>query len=262
MTFMDVPFMERFDEAARSGFNAVDLSFPDAVPQKILARRLRDCRLTLIALDLPTGDYECEGWDIACDPDRVREFRTAACRAIDYASEVGCRLLNCRAGALPRGISLGVAQGTLIENLRFVGQQSLAAGIRLLVEATGPESDQESYVRGTLEAVAIVDAVGVRNIGLLYNVSSMQSAGEPVEAMIGRHLTRIDHVQVTCGAEDGATARWDHHAFYNFIDGIGYHGWVGCGSAESIEASLAWMSSYDTARRAYRWGIPVQAFRK
>jgi hydroxypyruvate isomerase len=252
--------MERFDAAARSGFKAVDLSFPYAVPQKILARRLRDCRLTPVAINLPTGS--CAEWDIACDPDRVREFRTAACRAVDYASEVGCRLLNCVAGVLPRGTPVSVAKGTLIENLGFVAQQSLAAGIRVLVEAMGPQGGPESYVRNTSEAIAIVDAAGARNIGLLYNVSSMRSAGEPVAAMIARHLTRIDHIQIGCGRGNDMADRWDHHEFYEFIDRVGYHGWIGCGSPESIEASVAWMSSFGTAHTAYRWGMPLHAFRK
>jgi hydroxypyruvate isomerase len=260
VAFADVPFMERFDEAARSGFRAIDLSFPYEIPQKTLARRLRDCGLTPIAFNLPTRN--CDGRDIAGDPDRIQEFRTAAHRAVDHASGVGCRLLNCPVGVAPHSSSVTVAQGTLIENLRFIAQHSLAAGIRILVEAMGAHGDPESYVRSTSDAIAIVDAVGARNVGLLYNISSMRSAGERVEAMIARYLTRIDHIQIASGVGDAPTDRWDHHAFYNFIDKVGHRGWIGCGSDESIAASLAWMSKSGTTRTAYRWGIPLQAFRQ
>src|SRR6185437_11146854 len=133
-SFPDVPFMERFDEAARLGFKAVDLTFPSAIPSQILARRLRDTQLTLVAFSLPSGASD-DATGLACDPKRVSKFRDAVRRAIDYAAQLGCLLLNCSPGEPPPQVSPLVARKVLIENLQYAAEQSMHASIRILLEA-------------------------------------------------------------------------------------------------------------------------------
>jgi hydroxypyruvate isomerase len=53
--FTDLPFLERFDAAARCGFDAVDLAFPYAYPKEEVAKRLHERHLTLVAFNLPAG---------------------------------------------------------------------------------------------------------------------------------------------------------------------------------------------------------------
>jgi hydroxypyruvate isomerase len=73
--FTELPFLQRFNAAARCGFSGVEFAYPEAVAEKELARRLRECDLTLVAFNLPAGKSEQGERGIACDPGRIQEFR-------------------------------------------------------------------------------------------------------------------------------------------------------------------------------------------
>ena len=263
--FTELPFMQRFDAAARCGFSGVEFAYPEAVPEKELSRRLRECDLTLVAFNLPTGKSEQGERGIACDPARIQEFREGTRLAIDYAAAVGCRLLNCLAGSLPRGDDNATALQTLVENLRFAAGQALAAGITILVEPVDTCTLPGSYLHGTAQAVSLLDTVSARNLALLYDVFQMHAMGEAVGPTIARHLARIGHIQIA-GWPDRAEplhGEIEYQQLLGFIDRIGYRGWVGCEyfPRAGTEAGLGWMSRYKalTSRHACRWGIPVQA---
>jgi hydroxypyruvate isomerase len=258
--FTELPFMQRFDAAARCGFSGVELTYLEAVAEKDLARRLRECDLTLVAFNLPAGKSEQGERGIACDPARIQEFREGARRAIDYAAAVGCRLLNCLAGSLPEDDDNATASRTVVENLRFAAGQALAAGITILVEPV-----PGSYLYGTAQAVALLDTVAARNVALLYDVFQMHAMGEAVGPTIARHLARIGHIQVA-GWPDRAepiAGEIKYQQLLGFIDRIGYRGWVGCEyfPRAGTEAGLGWMSRHKalTSKNPCRWGIPLQA---
>jgi hydroxypyruvate isomerase len=126
--FTDLPFLERFEAAARCGFGAVELAFPYAYPKEEVAERLHERRLTLVAFNLPAGRSEEGGHGIACHPDLMAEFREGVQQAIDYAAAVDCRFLNCLAGTRPHGASDDTIRQTLVENLRFAARQAQSIG--------------------------------------------------------------------------------------------------------------------------------------
>jgi hydroxypyruvate isomerase len=263
--FTELPFLQRFDAAARCGFNGVEFTHPEGVPEKELARRLHECDLTLVAFNLPAGKSEEGERGIACDPGRIQEFREGTRRAIDYAAAVGCRLLNCFAGALPRGDDNATASQTLVENLRFAAQQSFAAGITILVEPVDTCTLPGSYLHGTAQAVSLLDAVAARNLALLYDVFQMHAMGEPVGPTIARHLARIGHIQVAGWPDrtEPIAGEIEYQQLLGFIDRIGYRGWVGCEyfPTAGTEAGLGWMSRHKmlTSKNHCRWSIPLQA---
>ncbi|HEX4614891.1 MAG TPA: TIM barrel protein [Stellaceae bacterium] len=263
--FTELPFMQRFDAAARCGFSGVEFADPESVAEKELARRLRECDLTLVAFNLPAGKSEQGERGIACDPDRLLEFREGTRRAVDYAAAVGCRFLNCLAGALPRGDDNATASQTIVENLRFAAGQALAAGITILVEPVDTCTLPGSYLHGTARAVSLLDTVAVRNLALLYDVFQMHAMGEAVGPTMARHLARIGHIQIAGRPDrtEPTDGEIGYQQLLGFIDRIGYRGWVGCEYFPSAgtEAGLGWMSRLKalTSKNSCRWGIPLQA---
>jgi hydroxypyruvate isomerase len=265
--FTELPFLQRFDAAARCGFGGVEFASAEDVPERELAQRLRDCGLTLVVFDLPAGKAERGERGIAGDPARIEEFREGTRRAIDYAAAVGCRFLNCLAGPLPEGGNDAAALPTLVDNLRFAARRSLAAGITILVEPVDTRTLPGSCLYSTAQGVALLDAVAARNVQLLYDVFHMHATGEPVGPTIARHLARIGHIQIA-GWPDRAEPNGgaiDYQQLLGSIDRIGYRGWIGCEYLPSAgtEAGLGWMSRYKvlTSRHPCRWGIPLQALR-
>ena len=56
MLYNEVPFLERFERAARDGFTAVEFLFPYAWPAEELRRRLDGNGLQLVLHNLPAGN--------------------------------------------------------------------------------------------------------------------------------------------------------------------------------------------------------------
>jgi hydroxypyruvate isomerase len=71
MLFNEVDFLDRFDAAAKSGFQAVEYLFPYAYPKERLAERLQKHKLVQVLHNLPAGDWAAGDRGIACDPKRT-----------------------------------------------------------------------------------------------------------------------------------------------------------------------------------------------
>ena len=101
MLFTELPFLDRFEAAARADFKAVEFLFPYAFPVKEIRQRLDDNNLSLVLHNLPAGNWETGERGIACDPARTSEFRAGIVQAIEYAQGLGVGQLNCLAGKVP-----------------------------------------------------------------------------------------------------------------------------------------------------------------
>ncbi len=55
--FNEVPFLDRFGEAARAGFRAVEFAFAYDVPERTIAARLEEHGLQCVLINAPPGDY-------------------------------------------------------------------------------------------------------------------------------------------------------------------------------------------------------------
>ena len=84
MLFNESPFMERFEKAAKSGFQAVEFLFPYAFSAQEIKQKLDEFKLQLVLHNLPAGDWDDGERGIACLPDRVAEFTAGVAKAIEY----------------------------------------------------------------------------------------------------------------------------------------------------------------------------------
>ena len=103
MMFNEVPFLDRFDAAAKAGFKAVEFLFPYEYPAAELRARLDGAGLQQVLFNMPPGDWAGGERGMACLPGRVGEFRDGVMRALDYAAVLGSPLIHCMAGLAPAG---------------------------------------------------------------------------------------------------------------------------------------------------------------
>ena len=101
MLFNEVDFLDRFEAAAHAGFEGVEYLFPYDYDADALVERLQAHGLTQVLHNLPAGDWNAGERGIACHPDRVSEFRDGVGAAIEYATALGCKQVNCLAGIVP-----------------------------------------------------------------------------------------------------------------------------------------------------------------
>lgn len=246
MLFNEVPFLERFEKAANNGFTAVEFLFPYAFDAQEIRDRLTRHALTLVLHNLPAGDWEAGERGIACHPDRVHEFREGVAKAITYATALGVGQLNCLAGKTPSGVSADVLRKTFVENLRFAASELKKAGLKLLIEPINTFDIPGFYLSGTQQALSIMDEVGADNLFLQYDIYHMQRMEGELAASMQLHLPRIAHLQLADnpGRNEPGTGEINYAFLFQFIDKIGYSGWIGCEykPATTTEAGLGWRS--------------------
>ncbi len=245
MLFNEVPFLERFERAAKAGFEAVEFLFPYAWPAAEIRSRLEANGLALVLHNLPAGDWDAGERGIACLPERVAEFRSGVGRAIEVASALGVKQLNCLAGKATPGVADATLRATFVANLRHAAQACGDAGIRLLVEPINTWDIPGFWLNRSAQAMALIDEVGSDNLFLQYDVYHMQRMEGELAATIERLLPRIAHIQIADnpGRHEPGTGEIDYGFLFAHLDRIGYGGWIGCEykPAAGTEAGLGWL---------------------
>jgi len=65
MMYPDLPFLDRFEAAAKDGFKAVEYLFPYAFAQSDIRTRLKDNGLQQVLFNTPPGGTDVAGFDAA-----------------------------------------------------------------------------------------------------------------------------------------------------------------------------------------------------
>jgi hydroxypyruvate isomerase len=245
MLFNEVPFLDRFEHAAKAGFKAVEFLFPYAYAAVDIRQRLDDNGLTLVLHNLPPGDWDAGERGIGCLPDRVEEFRAGVARGIEYAQALGVQQLNCLAGKVSAGADAKLLRSTFVANLGFAATAFKAAGLRLLIEPINHFDIPGFYLNTTTQAVGILDEVGADNAFVQYDIYHAQRMEGELAATIHKYLPRIGHMQLADnpGRNEPGTGEINYPFLFKHLDRIGYSGWVGCEykPASSTEAGLGWL---------------------
>jgi hydroxypyruvate isomerase len=245
MLFTEVPFLDRFERAARAGFKGVEFLFPYAFAAQDIRARLDRFDLQLVLHNLPAGDWDAGERGIACDPDRSAEFRAGVAQAIEFATALGVPQLNCLVGRTPEGVAADRVQATLVDNLRFAARRLQEAGLRLLVEPINRHDIPGFHLHRSDQALALIDEVGADNLFLQYDVYHAQRSEGELAETLRRHLPRIAHVQVADnpGRHEPGTGEINFPFLFGHLDRLGYPGWIGCEykPAVSTEIGLDWI---------------------
>ncbi|MDA7414772.1 hydroxypyruvate isomerase [Xenophilus arseniciresistens] len=251
MLFTEQPFMQRFEAAARAGFEAVEYLFPYGFERHELLAALRANGLRQVLHNLPAGNWEAGERGIACHPDRIDEFREGVTQAIAYAAALDCPRLNCLAGKRPAHVSAEQAQATLVQNLRFAARALQAEGITLLVEPINSYDIPGFFLTRTDQALALLEEVGSPNLRIQYDIYHAQRTEGEIGQTLARHLPRIGHIQLADnpGRGEPGTGELNYPWLFRHIDALGYEGWIGCEykPRARTEDGLAWLAPYRCA---------------
>lgn len=244
MLFTELPFLDRFEAAARADFKAVEFLFPYAFAAKDIRQRLDDNGLALVLHNLPAGNWEAGERGLACDPARTDEFKAGIDQALEYAQALGVPQINCLAGKVPAGVAPEALRDTFISNLSAAATAFKGAGLRLLIEPINHFDIPGFYLNRTDQALAILDAVGADNAYVQYDIYHAQRMEGELAATMQKHLHRIGHIQLADnpGRNEPGTGEINYSFLFSHLDRIGYTGWIGCEykPATTTEAGLGW----------------------
>ncbi len=228
MMFTELPFLERFQAAARAGFTAVEFLFPYDYEKARIADLLHIHGLRLVLHNLPAGDWAAGERGIAANPARIKEFRDGVATAIGYAKALRAPQLNCLAGIVKAGQVK--ARETLVENLRYAAAQLQSADLGLVLEPVNKRDIPGSLVSRTDQALSIIEEVGAENLKLQYDIYHAQVMEGNIAQTIENNLTRIGHIQIADnpGRHEPGTGEINYDFLFRHIDSLGYAGWIGC----------------------------------
>jgi hydroxypyruvate isomerase len=248
MLFNEVPFMERFKKAADAGFKGVEFLFPYAYSAADIKRELDQNQLKLVLHNLPAGDWDAGERGIACLPDRIEEFREGVKKAIEYASVLGVKQINCLAGRAPSGIDPKILHNTFVANLTFAAKELKKANIRLLIEPINTFDIPGFFLSKTQQAIQILSEVASDNLFIQYDIYHAQRMEGELSKTIENNLAKIAHIQLADnpGRNEPGTGEINYSYLFKLLDDLGYKGWVGCEykPATNTEVGLEWISKY------------------
>lgn len=246
--FTELPFLDRFEAAARSGFRAVEIQNPYEHPKDAIVARLDRHTLQVALHNMPAGDWAAGERGLACLPDRVADFRATCELALDYAVALRAPRVHCMAGIAPADANPARLRETYVSNLRELAVKAARAKVEVMIEPINTRDIPGYYLNRSAQAVSLLDEIGAPNVRLQYDVYHMQIMEGDLAPTIERLLPRIGHVQIadTPGRNEPGTGEINYPFVLVKLDALGYAGWVGCEyrpRAGTVEG-LGWMAPW------------------
>ncbi|MES9994238.1 MAG: TIM barrel protein, partial [Candidatus Thiodiazotropha sp.] len=137
---------------------------------------------------------------------------------------------------------------TFTSNLKHAADKLAVEGIRLLIEPINTRDIPGFYLTGTRQALDIIDASGSDNIALQYDIYHMQIMEGDLAMTIQANLSKIAHMQLADnpGRHEPGSGEIDYPFLFDFIDKLGYKGWIGCEykPMTTTAAGLGWVKPY------------------
>lgn len=224
--FQDVPFLDRFGEAAKAGFKAVEFMFPYAHDAADIKSRLEEHGLDLVLFNVAPGHWDKGERGFTALPDREDEFASAIDLALGYAEQLGCKRLHAMAGLTTHGAN----RKDYVANLMLAAEWAHPLGIDILIEPINTRDMPGYFLTKTEDAEAIIREAGAPNIGLQFDCYHRHIMQGDVEAAIPQFAPITRHYQCAAPPDRGepGTGDLDYRAIFRAIDATGYEGWIGC----------------------------------
>ncbi|MGL5525083.1 MAG: 2-oxo-tetronate isomerase [Aeromonas veronii] len=246
MLFTEVPFLERFAEARRAGFDAVEFLFPYDWPAADLGELLREHGLSQALFNMPPGNWAAGERGMAAIPGREAEFRAHLPKVREYALALGCKKVHAMSGIVDTAYSLDSHRQTLIENIRFAADYLAADGIRVLLEPLNDRDVPGYFLAHQLDALALVQEIDRPNVAVQLDLYHAQIMDGDLTHLIGKLGAAIGHVQIASVPDrhepDEGEIAYSH--LFKVLIKAGYHDWIGCeyNPRAGTHAGLGWLT--------------------
>jgi hydroxypyruvate isomerase len=265
MMYPELPFLDRFEAAAKDGFTAVEYLFPYAFPAAELAARLKANNLQQVLFNAPPGGTDAASIDAAWAsntrgtasiPGREAEFRTGVQMALAYADALSCPRIHLMAGLIGDGQTRINNLPTYIANLKWAAAEVAQAGRDVLIEPINTRDIPGFFLNRQDHAHEIIQAVGAPNLKVQMDLYHCQIVEGDVAMKIRQYLPtgRVGHFQIAGVPErhEPDIGEINYPYLFDVIDEVskacGWQGWVGCeykprlgGQPGGTSAGLGWL---------------------
>ncbi len=225
----EYPFLERFDQAARLGFGAVEFWWPAEVDLGALVRRVREADLRVALFNFDGGSIAEGERGLLNHPQRAAQFRANVPVALDLAQRLGCTTLNALAGKWLPDESRERQLERVRENMHWAAEQAQAAGVTIVVEALNSWDNGPCIFTNTHATLAFLATIGAPNLKYQYDIYHMQRMEGNIVATLGAQLAHIGHIQVadSPARHEPGSGELNYRYIFETIAASSYAGMVG-----------------------------------
>ena len=269
MMYPELPFLDRFEAAAKDGFKAVEFLFPYAYTPEELAARIKANHLQQVLFNAPPGGIDPSSIDQAWNsntrgtasiPGREKEFQQGVEMALRYADALHCPRIHVMAGLLGVGHTHASNHATYVNNLKWAAALALKQGLDVLIEPINTRDIPGFYLNRQDQAHNIIEEVGASNLKVQMDLYHCQIVEGDVAMKIRQYLPtgRVGHFQIAGVPErhEPDIGEVNYPYLFDVIDAVSktcnWQGWVGCeykpklgGQAGGTSAGLGWLAKAD-----------------
>lgn len=234
--YTDLPFLDRFEAAARDGFKGVECLFPHEHPRAEVATRLRDLGLELVLFNANPGHWAAGERGLAGVPGREADFRASLLAAMDLAEALGTLgspRIHVMAGLCADGTEARAkAWATYETNLRWAAEQARAAHRVLTIEPINPRDMPGYLLNRSGEALALLENIDSSHLQLQLDLYHAQVVEGDITMRLRQMLPtgRVGHLQIAAVPDRGEpdAGELSFPWVFDELRRLQWSGWIGC----------------------------------
>ena len=246
MMFTDVPFLDRFEAAAKAGFTAVEFLFPYQHPAKEVGERLHRNGLAQALFNLPPGNWEAGEKGFASLPDRFDDLKRSLSTALPYALATGVRRLHLMAGIASRRDPKAVE--AYYKSVAWAAEVFAPHGLDVVIEPINPRNVPGYFLNDFVFARDLIVELKIPNLKLQFDIYHCQIIHGDVTMHLREMLPVIGHIQIASvpSRHEPDGEELNYPFLFDELDRLGYKGFVGCeyNPRGKTTDGLAWFKPY------------------
>ena len=250
MMFNEVPFLDRFEAAAKAGFTAVEFLFPYDNPADEIGARLRRHGLTQALFNLPPGDWSAGEKGFAALPERFADLQQSLRTALPYASATGVKRLHLMAGIANRADRQAVE--AFYKSVAWAAEFLAPHGLDVVIEPINRRNVPGYFLNDFLFARDLINELKIPNLKLQFDIYHCQIIHGDVTMHLRDMMPMIGHIQIASipSRHEPDGEELNYPFLFDELDRLGYRGFVGCeyNPRGKTTEGLAWFRPYAGAR--------------
>jgi 2-dehydrotetronate isomerase len=246
MMFNEVPFLDRFEAAAKAGFTAVEFLFPYDHPAKEVGARLHGNGLTQALFNLPPGDWAAGEKGFAALPDRFADLQASLRTALPYVEATGVKRLHLMAGIADRNDPMAMA--AFRKSVKWAAEFLAPHGLDVVIEPINSRNVPGYFLNDFPFAQSVIRELKIPNLKLQFDIYHCQIIHGDVTMRLREAMPMIGHIQIASipsrNEPDGEELNYPF--LFAELDRLGYAGFVGCeyNPRGKTTDGLAWFRPY------------------
>jgi 2-dehydrotetronate isomerase len=246
LMFNEVPFLDRFEAAAKAGFTAVEFLFPYAYPAEEIGKRLHGNGLTQALFNLPPGNWDAGEKGFAALPERFSDLQESLRTALPYAQATGVKRLHLMAGLADRKDSKAVA--AFRKSVAWAAEFVAPHGIDIVLEPLNARNTPHYFLNDFGFARDQIQELNIPNLKLQFDIYHCQILHGDVTMRLRDMMPIIGHIQIASvpTRHEPDDEELNYPFLFAELDRLGYNGFVGCeyNPRGKTTDGLAWFKPY------------------